>query len=354
VSRIVLACSGSLEEASAIGWLRRRHSADIVTVTVDLGQGRALEAVRDRALMLGAVRAHVVDARDRFAHGFVLPALRADALHGGGVPMALALSRAAIAQQLVEIAGIERAAAVAHCGGRGAGESLLDRLLAALAPDLPVLTPAREWGLTGDDILAFAARHGFVADGAAASPIDSNFWGRSLRRQPGASAKPPFAGRSLDSCPGEPALVDITFTRGMPTALNGVAMPFLELAPSLGTLATTHGIGQTANDRVVCDAPAAVLLHAAHRELTRAASAADVERFSAAARAAYVDLVEDGRWFSPLRPVLDAFFTAVQDPVSGIVRLQLLKGEHSIVATEPSPVSGAAHPLRIVSSQTRH
>ena len=132
--RIVLAYSGSLEGSAAIPWLRERHHAELVAVTLDLGQGRALEAIRDRALALGAQRAHVLDTRDLFAREFVVPALRADALHDGRVPMALALSRPLIAQKLVEIAGIERADAVAHTGHATGGLSQLDRLLAAIAP----------------------------------------------------------------------------------------------------------------------------------------------------------------------------------------------------------------------------
>lgn len=354
MTRIVLAYSGSLEGSAAIDWLRRRQGAEIVTVTLDLGQGRELEAIRDRALALGAQRAHVLDTREQFAQAFVLPALRADALHEGRVPMALALSRPVIAQKLIELAGIERADAVAHTGGGPSRPSQLDRLLAALAPAVPVVTPAREWGLTGEDVVAFAAHHGFGSAGGDSARIESNFWGRSWRDAPGDVAKPWFGPKDPDSCPAEPALVDVTFTHGAPTALNGVTMPLIELVGSLGTLAATHGVGHARMGGLGCDAPAAVLLHAAHRDLTRLVSSADVEQFSAAARAAYVSLVEDARWFSPLRPALDAYFTAVQDPVNGYVRLRLFKGEHSIVATEPSPAPGGAQALRIIPSQTRH
>lgn len=354
MTRIVLAYSGSLEGSAAIDWLRRRQGAEIVAVTLDLGQGRELEAIRDRALALGAQRAHVLDARDQFAQAFVLPALRADALHDDRVPMALALSRPVIAQKLIEIAGIERADAVAHTGGGSSRPSRLDRLLTALAPAMPVLTPAREWGLSPDDVVAFAARHGFGSAGDDASRIESNFWGRTLRDRTGDAAGPRSGPKDPDSCPAEPALVDVAFTRGAPTALNGVTMPLIELVGSLGTLAATHGVGHTRMVGLACDAPAAVLLHAAHRELTRVVSASDVEQFSGDARAAYVSLVEDARWFSPLRQALDAYFTAVQDPVNGYVRMRLLKGEHSIVATEPSSPPGSARALRMAPSHTRH
>ncbi len=355
MTRIVLAYSGSLEGSAAIDWLRRRHGAEVVTLTLDLGQGRVLEAVRDRALALGAERAHVLDARDQFAQAFVLPALRADALHDDRVPMALALSRPVIAQKLVEIATIERADAVAHTGGGRDRLSRLDRLLEALAPARRVVTPAREWGLTPEDLRAFAARHGFGSASDASSQAESNFWGRSMRHPAGASPPEDFVSRPPDGCPAEPALVDVTFSHGAPAALNGVTMPLVELVGSLGTLAATHGVGHTRTDGLSCDAPAAVLLHAAHRELTRQVSDDAVARFSDAARAAYVDLVEQARWYSPLRSALDAYFSSVQDPVTGDVRLRLFKGEHAIVSADPSPAPRGAQQLRIVSSNaTRH
>ena len=156
--RIVLAYSGSLEGSAAIQWLARSALGEIVAVTLDLGQGRELEAIRDRALAVGAQRAHVLDTRDEFAQEYVVPALRADALHEGRVPMALALSRPLIARKVIEIAGIERADAVAHTGHATGGASQLDRLLAALAPALQVMTPARAWAVGSADLLAFARR----------------------------------------------------------------------------------------------------------------------------------------------------------------------------------------------------
>jgi argininosuccinate synthase len=171
--RIVVAYSGSLEGSAAIQWLRERHDAEIVAVTVDLGQGRELEAVRDRALTIGAQRAHVLDARDLFAQAYILPALRADALHDGRVPMALALSRPLIAQKLVEIAGIERATAVAHTGHAAGGTSRLDLLLGAMAPALPVLTPAREWALSAEALASFARAHGLAAPGDEATRVEA-------------------------------------------------------------------------------------------------------------------------------------------------------------------------------------
>lgn len=352
--RVVLAYSGSLEGSAAIHWLGERHAAEIVTVTLDLGQGRELEFIRDRALALGAQRAHVLDAKDLFAQEHVMPALRADAMHQGKVPMALALSRPLIAQKLVEIAGIERAGAVAHTGHATGGTSQLDRLLASLAPALPVITPARDWVLAAADLEAFARANGLRATADSGSRIETNFWGRSLR-QPSKEAVPAsFAPRPADQCPAEPAVVDISFARGVPTALNGVSLPLADLVSSLGTLATTHGVGQAQADGLLCHAPAAVLLHAAHRELTRVALAPEVARFSATATLAYVELVEASRWFSPLRPALDAYFASVQSLANGHVRLRLVKGEYATIACELVRLPTLSPALRLVPSPTPH
>ena len=350
--RIVLAYSGSLEGSAAIQWLRERHGAEVVAVTLDLGQGRELEAVRDRALTVGAPRAHVLDARDRFAQGYVLPALRADALHDGRVPMVLALSRPLIAQELVEIAGIERADAVAHTGHASGGSSRLDLLLGALAPGLPVLTPAREWGLSAEALVAFARAHGLGSLVDEGTHVEGNFWGRSVRRDagdaaPGALAAPP-------PYPGEPAFVDVAFVHGVPTALNGVPLPLIELVASLGILTEAHGVGRGGAGTRWCEAPAAVLLHAAHRELTRAASGDELRAHSEDATARYVRLVEEARWFSPLREGLDAYFSSVQSRVNGHVRLRVFRGEHSTITTELSGPPRHPQPVPVVPSSAQH
>jgi len=353
--RIVLAYSGSLEGSAAIQWLRDRHSAEVVAVTLDLGQGRELEVIRDRALAVGAQRAHVLDTRDEFAKEYVVPALRADAWHEGRVPMALALSRPLIARKVFEIAGIERADAVAHTGHATGGGSQLDRLLAALAPALQVVTPARTWAVGSADLLAFARANGLGTGADDSARIESNFWGRSLR-QPLADAVPAsFVPRAPAMCPAEPAFVDIAFVRGVPTALNGVVLPLTELVASLGMLAATHGVGHIRNERLLCAAPAAVLLHAAHGELTRVATSPEEEQFSAAARVAYVDLIEGARWFSPLREALDAYFGVVQARVNGHVRLRLFKGDYSTITSElmqaPADTTAA---LRLVPLSAQH
>ncbi len=330
--RIVLAYSGSVECSAALAWLRQERGAEVVAVTVDLGQGRELETIRDHALALGAQRAHVLDTRERFAQRYVVPALKADALHDGLAPMGLALSRPAIAERVVEIAGIERADAVAHAGA--SGTSRLDRLLRSLAPALDVVRPVQSWSLTPDELASFARTHGLLPTAGLES--QASLWGRYVACGASEPVPPP---RSERDCPEEPAIVDIAFEAGVPTALNGVALPLLELFASVDTLAATHGVGRIELEDLVCDAPAAVLLHTAHRALTRAAATGDLEPLARPVQGAYASLVDEGRWFSPLREALDAYLAVVQQRVTGHVRLRLLKGTHTTLAThvtEPS------------------
>ncbi|MBS1817114.1 MAG: argininosuccinate synthase [Acidobacteria bacterium] len=351
--RVVLAYAGSIEGSAAVRWLREHHAAEVVTVTVDLGQGRILESVRDRALTIGAHRAHVIDAREEFARNYIIPALRADALHDGGVPMGLALSRPLIAHTLVEIAAMEKADAVAHTGHGHADGSPLDRLIADLAPHVNVLTPARGWSLTADDLSSFARRFGLAGQDAASGRAETNIWGRTVRAEAGRSIAA-FEPGARGGCPADPALLDIAIARGVPTALNGVALPLLELVSSLATLATTHGVPPVSGAGCTCDAPAAVLLHEAHRALRGAATAPDDLALANATSAAYVGLVEGGRWFTPVREGLDAFFATSQASLDGHVRLRLHQGTYTTVSTELSQEAARSRRLRAVPSPTQH
>lgn len=350
--RVVLAYSGSLEGSAAIGWLREQ-GADVATVTLDLGQGRELEGIRDRALALGAKRAHVMDTRDEFARNYVLPALKADACHQGGVPMAAALSRPLIAKTLVQVAGIERADAVAHTGRVVDGLSRLDVLLASLAPALAVRRPAREWTLSVAQLAAFSRTHGIGFPGDTTARVESNFWGRVLRPIPGETGTVNFTARSLEECPDEPALVDLSFTRGVPSALNGVGLPLHEMVASLTTLASIHGVGPVSTATQAYDVAAALLLHAGHAALTDAATGPDLARVASTASAAYVECVERAGWFSPLRDALDAFFDSAQSRVNGHVQLRLHKGTYATTTTALSAAAPAV-PVRLVTSPRPH
>ena len=358
MERIVLAHSGGLDTSVAIPWLAEQYGAEIVTVTLDLGQGRELEDVRDRALASGAVRAHVLDAREEFARDYVLPALQADAIYEDRCPMGTALSRPLIARKLVEIAAIEQAVAIAHgCTGNGHDEVRLDIAARALSPAITVIAPARDWAMTRSEEIEYGRERGVFVPATVDAPYrtDANLWGRSIecRVLDNSWTEPPEEIYTLTrrpvECPDEAAYVDMTFERGVPTAINGVAMPLVELIASLGTICGAHGVGRmdVAENRLVgitsrdiCEAPAAVVLHIAHEELQRMVTTKDADRFSHAVSLQYADIVDNGLWFTPLREALDAYVAKVQERVSGVIRVTLFKGDCRVVGrTSPFAVS---------------
>jgi argininosuccinate synthase len=342
MERIVLAYSGGLDTSVAIPWLAETYHAEIITVSVDLGQGRQLEEVRDRALASGAVRAHVLDAREEFARDHVLRSLRADAIYEGRYPLVTALGPPLIAQKLVEVAEIEQATVVAHgCTGQGNDQVRMDVSVRALNPKLRIIAPARDWGMTRADEIEYAHTRNLPLPQSSPYRIDANLWGRSIEAGvlDDPWAEPPeeifTLTKSPAECPDEPAYVEIQFERGVPTALNGVAVPLEELIGTLSTIAGAHGVGRIdmienrlvgTKSRVVYEAPAAVALHAAHKELQAFVTTADLDRFAGLVSAQYVDVVYNGLWFTPLREALDAFVDRVQERVTGAVRLKLFKG----------------------------
>src|SRR3954469_21888219 len=305
MERIVLAYSGGLDTSVAIPLLREHYGAEIITATMGLGQGRELEEVRDRALAIGAARAHVLDLREEFGREFVSRAIKADALYENRYPMGTALARPLIARRLVEIAGIERATTIAHGGRRRDGR--LETALRAIAPEIRVLAPVCEWQMSRADEMQYGRSHGVRLPVHADAPCraDVNLWGRSIDCGAFADpwAEPPddifILTRPSTSCPDEPAYVEIAFDRGLPTAINDVSMPLLELIASLRLIAGAHGVGRIdwvenrsvdKKPRELYEAPAAVLLHAAHKELQKLVTPKDLARFSRTVSLHYADL----------------------------------------------------------------
>ena len=362
MQRIVLAYSGGLDTSVAIPWMAEKYDAEIIAVTMDLGQGNELEEVRDRALAAGAVRAHVLDLREEFAREYVLPALKADAIYEDRYPMATALGRPLIAQKLVEIADIEQATAVAHgCTGKGNDQVRLDVTTRALGPSLQVIAPARVWGMTRADEIEYARTRGIPVPATIDSPYstDTNLWGRSIEcgvlEDPW--HEPPddiySLTRSPAECPDDPAYVELTFEGGMPTAINGVPMPLVDLIASLGIISGAHGVGRIdmvenrlvgIKSREIYEAPSAVVLHAAHKELQKLVTTRDLDRLARFVSLQYADLVYNGLWFTPAREALDAFVGKVQERVTGAVRLKLFKGDCRIVGRQ-SPFALYDHGL---------
>jgi argininosuccinate synthase len=349
MERIVLAYSGGLDTSVAIPWLTEAYGAEVVAVTIDLGQSENLESVRERAMAAGAVSAHVVDGQQDFARGYILPALQAGAIYEDRYPLATALGRPLIAKEIVEIAHAERAGAIAHGStGKGNDQVRLDLAVRALDPNLRVYAPARGWHMTRAEEFAYARARDIPVAITKASPFstDENLWGRSIEcgvlEDPWEEApEDAFTlTRSGADCPDLPAHLELTFEAGVPTEVNGIAMPLTELIHSVATIAGVHGVGRIdmvenrlvgIKSRELYEAPAAVVLHAAHRELEALVAPRDLVRLKRELGIRYADLVYNGLWFSPMRQAIDAFVATMQPQVTGEVRLRLFKGDCRIV-----------------------
>ncbi|MEO8076490.1 MAG: argininosuccinate synthase [Acidobacteriota bacterium] len=349
MERIVLAYSGGLDTSVAIPWLAEKYGAEIIAVTLDLGQGQELSDVRERALAVGAVRAHVIDAREEFARDYIMPALQAEAIYEDRYPLATALGRPLIAKHIVEIARMEGAMAIAHgCTGKDNDQVGLDVSSRALNPSITVIAPARIWGMTRPDEIEYARARSIPVPVTLASPYstDSNLWGRSIEcgmlEDPW--LEPPeeiyTLTRPAQECPDEPAYLDLEFEAGVPVRTNGIEMPLLELIESLETIAGAHGVGRIdmvenrlvgIKSREIYEAPAAVVLHAAHAELQKIVIARDLQRLAHDMSRVYADLVYNGLWYSQTREAIDAFVRSIQQRVTGTVRLKLFKGDCRVV-----------------------
>jgi argininosuccinate synthase len=356
MERIVLAYSGGLDTSVAIPWLAERYEAEVIAVTLDLGQGRELDKIRERALATGASRCHVLDVREEFARDYILPALQAGAIYEDRYPLATSLGRPLIARKLVEIAGMEQATAIAHgCTGKGNDQVRIDVSARALNPKIRVIAPARVWNMSRPDEIEYARQRGIPVPATKASPYstDENLWGRSIEcgvlEDPW--AEPPEEIYALTKSPADapdaPAYVEIEFVRGVPANVNGVAMPFAELIGSLETIAGAHGVGRIdmlenrlvgIKSREIYEAPAAVVLHTAHRELESMVIPRDLQRLKRQLSQLYADLVYNGLWFTQTRQAIDAFVREVQQRVDGTVRLKLFKGDCRVVGRK-SPFS---------------
>jgi len=342
--RVILAYSGGLDTSVAIGWIAEQTGAEVVALAADVGQGgEDLEVVRKRALACGAVEAEVVDLRDEFAESYCLPALRADALYMDRYPLVSALSRPAIVTALVEAARRYGADTVAHgCTGKGNDQVRFEVGVGALAPDLNVLAPVRDSGMTRDKAIAFAEDKGLPIAVDTTSPysIDQNLWGRAVEtgflEDPWhAPVEDLYAYTADPGSPREPDEVVVSFTAGVPTALDGRPVTVRQAIEQLNARAGRQGVGRLdmvedrlvgIKSREVYEAPGAVALLAAHRELEDLTVERDLRRFTRGVQQRWAELVYDGLWFSPLRAALDAFVDSAQQHVSGEVRLRLHAG----------------------------
>ncbi|MDQ6918767.1 MAG: argininosuccinate synthase [Candidatus Dormibacteraeota bacterium] len=346
--KLVLAYSGGLDTSVGIHWLKEK-GWDVIALSVDLGEKKDLDAIQERALRIGASAAYVVDGRVPFLKHFVWPSLQAGAVYEKEYPLATALGRPLIAAQMVQIARQEGARAIAHgCTGKGNDQVRFDVSTAALAPDLLVVAPVREWGMNRDDEIDYAREHGIPVPASVESPYstDENLWGRSIEagalEDPWAEPPPEVFEWTRDprDCPEEPAYVEISFKAGLPTAIDGRPLDALEIVTRLNQVGGEMGVGRIDHlenrligikSREIYEAPAAVLLLQAHQALEDITLPKDVARFKDVVAQQWGQMVYDGLWFSPLRDALYAFVAETQRHVTGDVRLKLYRGSSQVV-----------------------
>jgi argininosuccinate synthase len=354
VDKVVLAYSGGLDTSVAIRWLQEKYNLDVIAVTVDVGSERDLPQIKEKALKIGASKALVVDGKELFVEYFVFPALQAGAIYEGTYPLATALGRPLISKILVDVAREEGAKAVAHGStGKGNDQVRFDVSVAALAPDLKVIAPVREWRMTRDEQIEYAEKHGIPIPVTAANPysIDVNLWGRSVEA---GILEDPWVEPPEDAflwtvdprrAPDEPDYVEIEFKHGIPVALDGQEIGGVDLILRLNELAGSHGVGRIdtienrlvgIKSREVYEAPAGITLHTAHRELEKMTLTKDQARFKDKVAAEFADMVYNGLWFSALHQDLAAYVASSQRHVSGTIRMKLHKG-HARAVGRRSP-----------------
>ncbi len=353
---VVLAYSGGLDTSVAVTWIKETYDLEVITLTIDLGTQEDLESIRRRALEVGAVKALVVDATEVFVDYFIWPALQAGALYEGVYPLATALGRPLIAKLLVDTARRHGARAVAHgCTGKGNDQVRFDVAIKTLAPEMEIIAPAREWGMTREDEMDYAAEHGITVDVTRKSPYstDENLWGRSIEcgvlEDPW--AEPPEDAYAWTTAPAEAPdeaeYVEVEFECGVPVGLDGRKMDGPELIHELNRRAGPHGVGRIDHlenrvvgikSREIYEAPAAVLLHAAHRALEEMTLTRPALRFKQTVSTHYADMIYDGLWFSKFHQDMAAFVLSSQQVVSGTVRMKLYKGQATKVGVK-SPLA---------------
>ena len=341
--RVVLAYSGGLDTSVAVRWIREEWGYEVIACAVDVGQLKPGEEalIEQRARAAGAVEVEVIDARAEFASGTLVPALQANAMYEGKYPLVSALSRPVIVEHLVASARRHRADAVGHgCTGKGNDQVRFEVSTRALAPDLEVLAPVREWGMTREDCILYAYDHGIpiTATKEKLYSIDDNLWGRAIEcgEMEDPWAVPPVGVWSLTTQTAtEPRDLVIGFEQGIPVSVDGAPMPLLDLIEHVGAVVGSYGWGRldmVENRRVgiksreTYECPSGLALIAAHADLESITHERDVAREKQRLEVRYAELIYDGLWFSPLRQALDAFIDETQRFVTGDVRLHLEPG----------------------------
>ncbi len=356
VRRVLLLYSGGLDTSVILKWIQDRYGAEVVCLTVNLGQpGEDYAVIEDKAKRLGALECHVVDARERFARDFVVPAIKANALYGGGYPLFTALGRPLIAELAVEYARRSGCDTIAHgCTGKGNDQVRIEATVATLAPELKTIAPVRSWQMGREEEIAYAREHSIpVKGGTEVAPysIDDNLWGRSsegrwiedLGHAPEDDVFQLVTRPEL--APEEAETVTVEFEAGVPVGLNGERLGIVELIEAAAEIGCRHGVGivDHIEDRIVglkvrdiYEVPAAAIILPAHQELEKLVGTIHQNQFKPGLDQKWGYLVYAGLWWEPLRTDLDAYMDAVNAQVSGTIGLKLYKGSVRVV-TRSSP-----------------
>jgi argininosuccinate synthase len=364
--KAVLAFSGGLDTSVVVKYLQEKHRLDVITITVDVGQGDDLKKIAAKAKKLGVVRHYNIDARNEFVNDFILPAIKANALYQKKYCLATALARPLIAQKVVEVAKKEDAKALAHgCTGKGNDQVRFDVTMRS-GSTLPIIAPIRDLNLTRDVELKFAKKHGIQIDTAAKRfSIDQNLWGRAIEggELEDAYAEPPddaFIWVKTRNLPDRPQYLEIKFSHGVPVAVDGKSLKPIELVEYINKKAGASGVGivDHIEDRVVgiksrevYETPAALCLIEAHTDLEKMVLTKHELKFKAMVDSEWSWLAYSGLWQDPLKTDLDMFINASQKRVSGTVKLKMFKGSLRVVGRK-SDYSLYSHDLATYGSDS--
>ena len=353
--KIVLAYSGGLDTSVLVKYIQEKYDAEVITVTVDVGQQEDLKAAEEKAKKLGVLKHFSIDARTEFVSNYVYPAVKANALYEGKYPISTSLSRPLIASKMVEVAEKEGATGLAHgCTGRGNDQVRFDVTLGSLAPDMKIIAPVREWGMTREEEIKYAKKKGIpVSTAAKKYSIDASVWGRAIECGclEDASQEPPEDAYewtvSPEKAPNAPEYVTIKFEAGTPVAVNDAKLKPLEIVESLNKTAGKHGVGRIDHiedrlvgikSREVYECPAATVILEAHKDLEKMVMTRHEVLFKQQIDAEWAYLAYVGLWMDPLKEDLDAFIDKSQENVNGEVKLKLFKGGLRVVGRS-SPMS---------------
>ncbi len=350
--KCVLAYSGGLDTSVAIRWIAEKYKVDVIAIAVDVGEERDYEGIRVKGEKVGAVKSVVADKKDEFFSDFITRAIAANLMYEHKYPAFTALARPLLAKAQVDLARQEGATLLAHgCTGKGNDQVRFEVTYAALAPEMRCIAPAREWGMTREQEIDYAAQHGIPVPVGKESPYstDTNLWGRSIEcgiiEDPSKEAPADAWEWTVNpaDAPDEPAYVKITFEAGVPVALDGQRMAGAALVGKLNALAGSHGVGRVnmienrlvgIKSRELYETPAATVLLAAHRDLESLTLDRETYHFKPYLELRWAELVYYGLWYTPLREAIDGFMAETQKRVNGDVTVKLFKGTAEAVMRE--------------------